>query len=163
MNAGKLGLAGGPAPLPRLRVGMLFVMWAAAATPISNRLVSRLTPALLEEYGNLPSEMCDGSLYPVPVRVPLLLYNVLVFTFGRFPTGHVRWVNVKGSDVIRANKRRGEQSDRPHVPAPSVFAAVAYRSTSCAPRATASATSSRASRPLRASSSTASPTWVLAR
>jgi hypothetical protein len=73
---------------------------------------------LLEEYGNLPSEMRDGSLYPVPVGVALLLYNVLIFTFGRFPTGQLRWMNVKGSDVIRANKRRCEQSVRPHSMSP---------------------------------------------
>jgi len=63
---------------------------------------------LLEEYGNLLSEMSESPLQTVPVRVPLLLYNVLVLTFGRFPTGQLRWMNVKGSDVIRTNKRRHE-------------------------------------------------------
>jgi hypothetical protein len=43
-------------------------------------------PALLEEYGDLPSEMIESSLHPVPVCVPLLLYNVLILTFGHFPT-----------------------------------------------------------------------------
>lgn len=65
-------------------------------------------PALLEEYGNLPSEMSEGSLHPVPVRIALLLYNALILTFGCFPTGQMRWMNVKGSYVIRANKRRLE-------------------------------------------------------
>jgi hypothetical protein len=80
----------------------------AAITPISKGPVQRFTPALLEEYGNLSSEVSEGSLHPVPVRVPLLVYNEFILTFGRFPTGQMRWLNVKGSDVIRVNKRRRE-------------------------------------------------------
>lgn len=72
---------------------------------ISNRPVQWFTPALLEEDGNLPSEMREGSLHPVPVGVPLLPDNVLILTFGRLPTGQLHWTNVKRSDVISANQR----------------------------------------------------------
>jgi hypothetical protein len=75
---------------------------------ISNRPVQWFTPALLQKDGNLPSEVSEGSLHVVPVRVPLLPYNLLIFMFGRFPSGQMHSVNVKGSDVIPANKRRRE-------------------------------------------------------
>lgn len=73
----------------------------------------RFTPALFEECGNLPSEMSERSLHPMPVRVPML-DNVSILTFGRFPTGKVHWMDAERSDVTRANERRREQVDRPH-------------------------------------------------
>jgi hypothetical protein len=75
---------------------------------ISSRPVQWFTPALLQKDGNLPSEMTQGSLHVVPVRVLLLPYNVLILMFGRFPSGQVHCMNVKGSDVIPANERRRE-------------------------------------------------------
>jgi hypothetical protein len=61
--------------------------------------------------------MSERSLHPMPVRV-LTLDNASILTFGRFPTSQVDWMNSKGSDVTRANKRRREQVDRPHCISP---------------------------------------------
>jgi len=51
--------------------------------------------------------MSERSLHPMPVRV-LIADNVSILTFGRFPTGQMHWMNAKGSDVTRANKRGRE-------------------------------------------------------
>src|SRR4029453_4044427 len=74
----------------------------------SNRPVGSFTPALLDERTNFPSEGGEGSLNPVPVRVALLVHNSIILTFECFPPGQ-GWMNVKGSDVIRANECRSEQ------------------------------------------------------
>jgi hypothetical protein len=65
-------------------------------------------PTLLEECSNFPSEAGEGPLNPMPVCIKLPLYNSPILTLACFPTGRRRLMNVKGSGVIRANKRRGE-------------------------------------------------------
>jgi hypothetical protein len=69
---------------------------------------NRFTPALPEEYDDLPMEMRERLLHPVPVRAPLLPHDVLILTFEDFPSGQRREMNMKRSDVIRANQRRRE-------------------------------------------------------
>jgi len=66
-----------------------------------------LTPPLLAEFSNIPCEAGEGLLDPVPICVALL-DDSLIRTFGCFPTGRAHWMNVKGSDVICANKRCSE-------------------------------------------------------
>ncbi len=82
---------------------------SAGFTVASFMLDSYVTvPAFLEECSDFTSEAGKGSLDPMPVRVTLLLYNAVILTFGCFPTIQRRWMNVKGSDVMRSNKRHCE-------------------------------------------------------
>jgi hypothetical protein len=65
---------------------------------------SGFAPALLPQLGNLTREATEGLFDPMPVRIPLLVHDSLIFMLGGFPSARIGWVNAKRSDVLGANQ-----------------------------------------------------------